>query len=463
MINRIEKGEANGIVSWNPDRLARNSIDGGRIIYLVDTGKLQFLKFPTHWFEPTPQGKFMLSIAFGQSKYFVDSLSENTKRGLRQKVRRGECPGIAPVGYLNNVRTKTVVIDRKKAPIIKKVFEIFATGNFLIKDISDFLAENGVLPKTGKPYKTDRLSHLVLKNPFFYGHFRYKGEIFEGIHEPVISKKLFDQVQEILNKRRTPWRNANIKRIPKPFLGLFCCGECGMMMTGDCKTKFYKTTNHHATYLYYRCTKKSKINKCNQPHIRQEELDSQLSDLIKEVSLPQDWKEKMLKRLDQEQIIIFQSCTAFVQKTREEIRQINVKLQFLTDAYIDQDIERNNYLFKKSELLSEKKKLEENIITFEQTQNAWLEPMRTWVKEAAEAANIAREEDLNDKKVLALKIFGSNLYVKDKKAGGEALFPWAALRAAATSRTWEQLKGFEPSISFLPDKSFAFCRVRLNV
>ena len=76
------------------DRLARNSVDGGRIIYLVDEKKLQFLKFIQFWFEPTPQGKFMLSIAFGQSKYYVDSLSENTKRGLRQKVRRGEYPSL---------------------------------------------------------------------------------------------------------------------------------------------------------------------------------------------------------------------------------------------------------------------------------------------------------------------------------------------------------------------------------
>ena len=94
MLSRIEKGEANGILAWHPDRLARNSVDGGRIIYLIDTGKIRELKFPTFWFENTPQGKFMLNIAFGQSKYYVDNLSENVKRGLRQKVRRGEYPGV---------------------------------------------------------------------------------------------------------------------------------------------------------------------------------------------------------------------------------------------------------------------------------------------------------------------------------------------------------------------------------
>ena len=66
LISLIEKGLINGIISWHPDRLARNSIDGGKIIYLVDTGKLQSLKFPSFWFENTPQGKFMLSIPFYQ-------------------------------------------------------------------------------------------------------------------------------------------------------------------------------------------------------------------------------------------------------------------------------------------------------------------------------------------------------------------------------------------------------------
>ncbi len=119
MIERIEKGEAEGILAWHPDRLARNPVDGGRIIYPIDCGRIAALKFPQFWFEPTPQGRFMLNIAFGQCKYYVDSLSENTKRGLRQKVRRGEYPSVAPIGYINDVRTTSIVVDRKKAKVIR--------------------------------------------------------------------------------------------------------------------------------------------------------------------------------------------------------------------------------------------------------------------------------------------------------------------------------------------------------
>jgi DNA invertase Pin-like site-specific DNA recombinase len=106
MLKRIEKGEAEGILAWHPDRLALNSIDGGKIIYLLVTGLIKDLKFPTFWFDSTPQGKFMLNIAFGQSKYYIDNLSKNVKRGYRQKVRQGLWPaGPSPIGYLNNRKT----------------------------------------------------------------------------------------------------------------------------------------------------------------------------------------------------------------------------------------------------------------------------------------------------------------------------------------------------------------------
>src|SRR3990167_3501131 len=126
VLKKIEKEQVSGIIAWHPDRLARNSIDGGKLIYLLDTGKLLDLKFPTSWFENTPQGKFMLNIAFGQSKYYVDNLSENVKRGLRQKIRNGVWPSQAPYGYVNNKNTRGIEVDPEKSKTVRKAFEIFA-------------------------------------------------------------------------------------------------------------------------------------------------------------------------------------------------------------------------------------------------------------------------------------------------------------------------------------------------
>src|SRR5207253_1711651 len=95
MLDRLESGEASGILAWHPDRLARNSLDAGRLIYLVDNGKIKHLRFPTVTFDPSAHGKFMLAIMFGQSKYYVDNLSENIKRGQRQKLKNGIWPMVA--------------------------------------------------------------------------------------------------------------------------------------------------------------------------------------------------------------------------------------------------------------------------------------------------------------------------------------------------------------------------------
>ncbi len=420
------------------DRLARNSVDGGRIIYLVDTGKIQSLKFVTHWFEPTPQGKFMLNIAFGQSKYYVDSLAENTKRGLYQKVKRGEYPSLAPVGYINNPRTKLVDVEPEKAKIVNEAFERYAEGNMRLEDVASFLFKKGIKTKAtqrwqsdgGKPMKRDQASYL-LSNPFYYGNFRYGGELYEGKHQPIVTKKTFDKVQEVLRDKAKPRKNP--KNDPQPFCGLLRCGYCDMGITGEQKTKYQKNGNVHH-YTYYRCTKKSKAMKCYEPPVRGEMIDRQISNLLGQFSLKEDWTKKLLAMLDTDRLEAVQSSAAFSQAAKEKIKRITAKLQILLDSYLDQTIERETYLKKKSQLLSEKKTLEEKIADVEKTQTGWLEPAEEWIKEAENLPNIANGEDLFLKKVAAKKIFGSNLILLNRKIRlkpqNVPQIQWAALAAA---------------------------------
>jgi DNA invertase Pin-like site-specific DNA recombinase len=168
MLSFLESGKAEGILSWHPDRLARNSVDGGKIIHLVDRGVIKGLKFPCFWFEPTPQGLFMLNIAFGQSKYFADNLRENVKRGLRQKIRRGEWPGRPPVGYINNLATKKIEIDKIKAPKIRKFFELYSTGNYTFQSLANWCHENKLTGFWDKPFSISS-SQRTLQNIFYIG------------------------------------------------------------------------------------------------------------------------------------------------------------------------------------------------------------------------------------------------------------------------------------------------------
>ena len=439
MLKRIEHGEADGILAWHPDRLARNSVDGGQVIYLIDCGHIAALKFPQFWFEPTPQGKFMLNIAFGQSKYYVDSLSENTKRGLRQKVRRGEYPSVAPIGYINDVRNKSTVVDRKKAKVIKAAFEYYATGNARLEDVSDFLAHRGILSRGGKRIHKTRAT-FILSNPFYTGLFKYGGELHEGKYEPIITKKLFDTAQAILRQRGKPRHKQ--KNEPQAFCGLISCAECGMMITAE------KQKGH----IYYRCTKK-KV-RCLQPYIREEELDRQLSSLIQKVSLRADWAEKLLAMAEKDKAVSAQSVSAFVQESQIKIRAINTKLQRLLDGYLEQDIEREIYREQKTKLLMEKKSLDEKMARIEQKQNDWLEPMKEWIKVASNLVKIARDSNLLEKKVAAKEIFGSNLRLASRAVRGEPVFPYlSALRAAeSVGQKSESLilvggAGIEPALS----------------
>ena len=410
MIRCIEKGDADSIISWHPDRLARNSVDGGKIIYLLDMGKIMNLKFPTFWCDNTSQGKFMLNMAFGQSKYYTDSLSENTKRGLRQKVRRGEYPGLSPVGYINDSRTKTIAVDTKSAPVIRQAFEMYANGNQTLDSIGVFLAQNNLLTKHGKKIHRTR-STFILSNPFYYGHFRYSGEVYEGKHEPIVEKKLWDKVQEVLKQKSRPTYRK--KTGAQAYCGLLNCGTCGMMITGEYRVKKQKSGMEHF-YTYYHCTKKRRDMKCPEPCIRQEPLDEQISALLQKISMPKDWAKYLNERLEKDKTESAQSVSAFVKENENRLKDIMVKLQRLLDGYLDQDVEKEVYREEKAKLLSEKKSLEEQIVNAEQKQKQWLEPMAEWIKEAQNMEKIALDYNFSAKKVAAKKVFGSNLLLQNK-------------------------------------------------
>ena len=207
------------------------------------------------------------------------------------------------------------------------------------------------------------------------------------------------------------------------------------MITGEYRVKRQKNGNVHY-YIYYHCSRKSKTIKCKEPCIRQEVLDKQISSLLQKVSLPQDWVEKLLARLEIDKAKSAQSCATFVQEAGEKIKTINTKLQRLLDGYLEQDIEREIYRQEKTKFLSEKKSLEEQMTRLGQKQNNWVEPMEKWLNYAQTLEKIAKDSDLLQKKVAAKEVFGSNLFLSGREARhsapsgkeNEAENQWAAQR-----------------------------------
>jgi DNA invertase Pin-like site-specific DNA recombinase len=423
VLKKIEKGEANGILSWHPDRLARNSIDGGKVIYLLDTGKLLDLKFPSFWFESTPQGKFMLSIAFGQSKYYVDNLSENVKRGNRQKLRNGVWPSKAPYGYLNNPKTRGINVDEEKSKIVKKAFQLFAEGGKSFVEISNFLHKFGIKKLDGKPVKVDQVKNM-LSNKFYIGILRYAGEYYQGSHKTFINKKLFDEVQKQIEKIERPRQHGH----NFAFAGLAICGECGAAITAEQHVKKYKNGTGQ-TFIYYRCTKK--LKPCNQKYVSETDLEPQIRKIVGDCGLYEGWEpyfEKWVVEAEEKDRIESESEA---QKVETEIQEMEMKLNRLLDGYLDQVIEPEIYKQKKNELFEEKLKLEEKKSQIAKNGTVWLEPMREFVNCALQAQKVARAENNCHELSLMAKKVGSNFFLKERRLSATLDFPFAALSAEA--------------------------------
>ena len=388
LIKQIEKGEVNGIISWNPDRLARNSMDGGKIIYLLDLGKLVSLKFPTHWFENTPQGRFMLSIAFGQAKYYVDNLSQNVARGLKYKIKeKGIWPAQAPLGYDNDRNTKDIVINPFESRIIRKGFELYATGKYSIQDICHFFFENGLKNELSDCPPNNSNVRRILMRPFYYGYMKYCGELYKGTHQPIISKDLFDKVQKILKQRG--WHHKPLKRYDFPFTGFIRCGYCDCFITAEHRPFYFPRTHHKADYLYYHCTKKRFI--CGaKGYTRQEVLQKQFQEIIQSCSLSQKWADRMLELLEKDTQTEKQQAKTELQKFTLELEETEHKLDRLLEAYLEAIVETSNYKQKKNELMEKKSILENQKIRVKENNPLWIEGVKEFINTALECSKIAR-------------------------------------------------------------------------
>ena len=452
MLNRIERGEAQGIVCWKIDRLSRNPMDSGRISWILQQSVIR--KIVTHDRIYLPQDNVLvMSVEFGMANQYIRDLSVNVTRGLRHKARLGIYPSIAPLGYLNDPRTKTIVVERKKSKVVRAAFELYAQNGSRLEDVANFLFQHGI--KTGatrgwskgggKPLKRDQISFL-LSNLFYYGHFKYSGEMYEGKHTPIVSKELFDKVQKVLALRSRAHHKAANE--PQAYCGLLRCGECGCSITAEEKTKHQKNGNVHR-YVYYRCTKKR--GACSSDYVRQEELDSQLSELLSKFVLPKEWADELDRMADEDAANAAQTTAASVQEMRAKIAELDGKIARLTDLFVEQDIERDEYLSRKRELMSTKKSAQENILRLERNAAMWLEPMRAWIKDASLLDEAAQSKDLPSKKSSLQKIFGSNLTLHAREARGVPQNQWFSLLAAKENHSESNLvselvdlRGVEP-------------------
>jgi site-specific DNA recombinase len=230
--------------------------------------------------------KFMHGIKVLMAKNYIDNLGEEASKGMARKAKEGLWPSVAPLGYLNvEIEGKrTINRDPDRYKLIRRMFELYATGNYSMKDLVQPLFDEGLRSRKGKKVNKSTIE-VLLKNPLFYGVVEWKGERFDGAHEPIINKSLFDQVKTMIGERRQKPQGKH--KYDWAFRGLVRCGHCGCSLVPEIKKKIY---------TYYRCT--GYKGKCPEKYLREEDLDRMFGEVIKAVNIDEevaDWIVAALK------------------------------------------------------------------------------------------------------------------------------------------------------------------------
>ena len=253
------------------DRLYRNFRDYVTIddldleIHLVKEGEVLSKNSRSHQ-------KFIHGIKVLMAKNFIDNLSEETKKGLYEKAETGVFPALAPFGYLNEGDPKDsdiriIAVDMIRAPVVKTLFEMYATGRYSLAQLRDEAEQKGLRSRTGKKLSKSRIEKMF-KDPFYYGAFRWGGRLYQGTHPPIISKELFNQVQLVFkDKKAHGYQKQNLA-----YMGIMRCGDCGCSITGEMKKG--------GRYVYYRCTNYHGNCSSANRYYREEYIDQKLSELV---------------------------------------------------------------------------------------------------------------------------------------------------------------------------------------
>lgn len=297
-IEDIRKGLFTGILSWAPDRLSRNAGDLGSVVDLMDQGKLLEIRTHGQIFTNSPNDKFLLMILCSQAKLENDNRGINVKRGMKTKCELGFRPNMTPLGYKNDYYSgkgqKKVFVDKKREPIIKEAFERVAAGASG-RDIYDWFAEVGFKTKRGKRV-TLSMVYRMLNNPYYCGIFEFpvgSGKWYKGSYKPIISRELFDAVQQKMVV--APKSKPDTKQFD--YTKLLKCGGCGSGITAQEK---YKQTKKHGRkrYVYYHCTQSRNFD-CSEPYLREEKLTEAFLQLLSNITVEEvQSKETLQAELD---------------------------------------------------------------------------------------------------------------------------------------------------------------------
>ncbi len=299
------------------DRMTRNDMDKIKIAELVkDYDKIIHFsrdnKVYSRW--SSPDDEFMIDVQVAVAKKLSNDISRKTAMGMQEKAEQGIFPACAPVGYLNNKLTKRIDIDPVRAPFIKKIFEMSASGAYSLEMITSQLYSDGFRNKQGKKVVKATI-HKILKNTIYYGPFKWGDKIYQGRQKPIITKDLYERANQALSRFHRP----HLTKKNYPFSNLLHCQKCGCSIVGNpAKGK----------YMYYRCSG-AKGNHSRGEYIRDYELDMLFNQILQNITISGDvaaWLQKAvehkLKHIERAENKELGKLKTALAKTRNDLERL---------------------------------------------------------------------------------------------------------------------------------------------
>jgi DNA invertase Pin-like site-specific DNA recombinase len=487
MMQRLYRGEAAGIICWKLDRLARNPVDGGSIIWAIKQYGIR-VATPAQSYSHGDDNTILMYMEFGIAQKYVDDLSRNVKRGLKTKIENGWYPGVAPVGYLNSTDKitgqRTLIKDPERFRLVRRMWDLMLTGlegptRIRARANQDWgFRTRPTRRMGGKPLSKSGIYHLFT-NPFYYGWFespRGSGTWHKGKHVPMVTKTEFDRVQALLGRSGIPRPSVH----EFPFTGLIRCGECDSTVTaeekhqllcGNCRFKFaYRRKNacprchtpiekmvnpKFLQYTYYHCTKTNNLL-CSQKSVNGEELERQIDQQLSRIQIStrfRDWAIKYLRELHAEESKTrddnIQARHAAYKGCLQRIDNL-VKLKTAPQNADGGLLSDEEYARQRTELVNEKTRLEELFQDTGHGVNRWLELSEKTFEFACAARDRFAKGDPGTKKAILASV-GSNLTLKGKTLLIQANKPFLILETSLSPQE-EGKAQIEPENTIEPQR-----------
>ena len=319
------------------DRMTRNDFDKLKIHRLIrQHGKSIHFSRSNKIIDRQsgPDEEFMFDIEVAVAKKLSNDISRKAAMGMLEKAEQGVFPSVAPIGYLNNRDTHQIDVDPERAPHIQRMFALMATGNYSVAMIRNILTEEGLRSKKGFPVSKNGVGTFI-NNPVYYGAFRWNGKMYQGTHEPLVTKELFDKAQAVMHGRYHP----SLHKRSYAFNNLLCCDACGCKVIGEVKK---------ARFTYYHCTF-SKGRHQGKWYFPENKLAERLEEPVRKITLSEDIAEWLAEALRE----------AAKDSTRLQIKQMETlkqeytlaknRLSRLYDAKFDGELSNDMFKAKETE------------------------------------------------------------------------------------------------------------------